>query len=280
MIDIIKDTLMDSIKLIPFLFFAFLIIELVEHNFNNKSVTMISKTKKLAPLFGGILGVFPQCGFSLLATNLYITRIISVGTLVAIYLSTSDEMLPLMLLEKVNIMVIIKILLIKIAIGILVGFAIDFILRNKKNKQENYELCVDEHCDCNHHLIKSVFKHTINITIFIMVITFVLNFLFYYIGLDNIKNILTSNKILGVFISGLIGLIPNCAASLTLTTLYINGILPLSNLMSGLLAGSGVALLILFKYNKNLKENIYILSIIYGVGVVSGIIIELLGVVL
>lgn len=280
MIDIIKDTLIDSIKLIPFLFMAFLIIELIEHKLSKKSTQIIYKSGKFGPIMGSLLGAFPQCGFSVMATNLYITRIISLGTLVAIYLSTSDEMLPILLSEKVDLMVIVKILLLKILIGMIVGFIIDLLLRKKDKSNMNlkYDLCEEEHCDCAHHLIKSVIKHTLSITLFIMIISFFLNLLFELVGIDTIKNILSSNNIVGPFLASLIGLIPNCGASVIITSLYLNGVLPFSSLIAGLLTGSGVAILVLFRYNRNLKENISILSIIYLVGVLSGIIINLLGI--
>lgn len=280
MIDIIKDTLIDSIKLIPFLFIAFLIIELIEHKLSKKSTQIIYKPGKFGPIIGSILGAFPQCGFSVMATNLYITRIISLGTLVAIYLSTSDEMLPILLSEKVDLLVIAKILLLKILIGMIVGFIIDLLLRKKDESNMNlkYNLCEEEHCDCAHHLIKSVIKHTLSITMFIMIISFFLNLLFELVGIDTIKNILDSSKIVGPFLASLIGLIPNCGASVAITSLYLNGVLAFSSLIAGLLTGSGVAILVLFRYNKNLKENISILTIIYLIGVLSGIIIELLGI--
>lgn len=280
MIDIIKDTLIDSIKLIPFLFIAFLIIELIEHKLSKKSTQIIYKSGKFGPIIGSILGAFPQCGFSVMATNLYITRIISLGTLVAIYLSTSDEMLPILLSEKVDLLVIAKILLLKILIGMIVGFIIDLLLRKKDESNMNlkYNLCEEEYCDCAHHLIKSVIKHTLSITMFIMIISFFLNLLFELVGIDTIKNILDSSKIVGPFLASLIGLIPNCGASVAITSLYLNGVLAFSSLIAGLLTGSGVAILVLFRYNKNLKENISILTIIYLIGVLSGIIIELLGI--
>lgn len=277
MIDIIKDTLIDGVKLIPFLFIAFLIIELIEHKLNNRSKKLISTGGKTGPILGGILGAFPQCGFSCLATNLYITRIISLGTLVSVYLSTSDEMLPILLSEKVEISIILKIILIKVIIGIVVGIMIDLLYRKKRDKID-YDLCVEEHCDCTHHLFKSVIKHTISITVFIMIISLFLNILFDIVGMDVIKNLLTDNKIIGPFIASFVGLIPNCGASVAITTLYVNGVLPFASLISGLLTGSGVAILLLFRYNKNIKENISILSLIYIIGVISGVVIELLGI--
>ena len=273
--EIIIDTLIDGIKLIPFLFVAFLIIELIEHKISNKNKHLISKTGKLGPLFGSLLGIFPQCGFSVLTTNLYVTRIVSLGTLISVYLSTSDEMLPILLSQNVDIMVIIKILLIKVIIGITSGFIIDFILRKKEQKEiTNYDICHDENCHCKDHLLLSVIKHTLNITLFLMITTFLLNLLIEYTGIFNTNNIITNN-IFSVFITSLIGLIPSCGASVMITTLYLKEIISFGALISGLLTGSGVALLVLFKTNKKISENITILLLVYFIGSISGLIIEL-----
>ena len=161
MTEVILDTIVDSLKLIPFLLVAFLIIELLEHKLNNKTKNIITKSKKIGPIIGSLLGVIPQCGFSVMATNLYITRIITLGTLISIYLSTSDEMLIIMISEKVEISLILKILLIKIFFGIVYGLIIDKIInKKKKDKETNYELCDEEHCDCNHSILLSAIKHT------------------------------------------------------------------------------------------------------------------------
>lgn len=273
--EIIIDTLIDGIKLIPFLFVAFLIIELIEHKISNKNKHLISKTGKLGPLFGSLLGIFPQCGFSVLTTNLYVTRIVSLGTLISVYLSTSDEMLPILLSQHVDIMVIIKILLIKVIIGITSGFIIDFILRKKEQKEiTNYDICHDENCHCKDHLLLSVIKHTLNITLFLMITTFLLNLLIEYTGIFNTNNIITNN-IFSVFITSLIGIIPSCGASVMITTLYLKEIISFGALISGLLTGSGVALLVLFKTNKKISENITILLLVYFIGSISGLIIEL-----
>ena len=278
MLDIIKDTLIDGLKLIPFLFIAFLIIELIEHKLSKKNKKLISKTGKLGPIFGSLLGAFPQCGFSCLATNLYVTRIVSLGTLISVYLSTSDEMLPVLLSQKAPLKVIVLTILIKVIIGIIAGIVIDFVLRKKeKNIEIDNEICHEENCHCNEHLIKSVIKHTLSITIFIMLISFVLNILIEYTGIFSENNIIANNQFT-VFVTSLIGLVPNCASSVMITTLYIKNIIEFPALISGLLTGSGVAIIILFKSNKNTKENIIILCLVYFIGVISGLIFELLGV--
>lgn len=280
MTDIILDTLIDTLKLIPFLFITFLIIEVIEHKLNNKNI--ISKSKKYGPLIGSLLGAIPQCGFSVMATNLYITRIITLGTLISIYLSTSDEMLPILISENINITTIIVIILIKVIFAIIYGIIIDLILSKKQRKQEkeNYSICDEEHCHCEKGIFIPALKHTLNITIFIMIITFIINIIFSFVGEDILSKILLKNSIFSPFITSLIGLIPNCASSVMLTELYINNAINVSSLISGLLTGSGAALLILFKSNKNIKENIKILFILYILGVLSGIILEIFGITL
>lgn len=277
MLEIIIDTLLDTIKLLPFLFIAFLIIELIEHKLNNKNKKILTTSKKYGPAFGALLGIIPQCGFSVMATNLYTTRITTLGTLIAVYLSTSDEMLPILISKNEEPLIIIKILLIKVLFGIIYGILIDTIIskRNKKEK-ENYSLCDEEHCHCEEGILKPAIKHTLNITIFILVMNFIINIIFTYIGEDFLSKLFLKNTIFGPLITSLIGLIPNCGASVVLTELYLNKAINMSSLISGLLTGSGTALIILFKRNKNIKENIFILSLLYLLGALSGVIIELI----
>lgn len=280
MLDIILDTLIDTLKLLPFLFIAFLIIEVIEHKLTKKNKEIVTKSKKYGPIIGSLLGVIPQCGLSAMATNLYITRIITLGTLISIYLSTSDEMLPILISEKVDIKIIIKILLIKVIFGIIYGTIIDIIISKKKQKKEteNYEICNKEHCHCEKGIFLSSLKHTANIATFILIITFIINIIFTYIGENYLSKLLLKDTIFGPFITSLIGLIPNCGASVILTELYLNNTINFASLISGLLTGSGTALLILFKGNKNIQENIFILTILYLLGSISGTIIEIVNI--
>jgi len=277
--DIILDTLIDSLKLLPFLFLVFLLMEYIEHKLSDKSKHTIEKAGKFGPLLGGILGAFPQCGFSAAATNLYAARIITYGTLIAIYLSTSDEMLPIMLSEGADITVIIKIIIFKIIIGILFGFIIDIILRKRKNKEEHQikDFCEEEHCDCEHGIVRSSIRHTLNIILFITIISLILNCILYYFDEEMIAAIFMKNSVFGPFLASLIGLIPNCAASVVITELYLNNAISFGMTMAGLLTGSGVALLLLFKVNNNIKENIIIILTIYFIGAICGIVIDMLG---
>lgn len=279
MLDVILETILDSLKILPFLFIAFLIIELIEHKFSKKSLKAIEKSGKFGPLIGGALGCFPQCGFSVLATNLYVTRIISLGTLISIYLSTSDEMLPILISNKTDIKIILSILGTKLLIGVISGFIIDLILR-KKEKIQVHELCEEEHCHCEKSILKSSIIHTIHTIFFIMIASFILNTIMHFGGEEFLSNLFNKNSILSPFIASLIGLIPNCAASVVITELYLNNLLSFSSTIAGLLTGSGVALLVLFKTNKNLKENFKILLLIYLIGSLSGLIIELINFIL
>ena len=275
--EIILDTLIDALKLLPFLFITFLIMEYIEHKFSEKSKDKISKSGKYGPVIGSLLGAIPQCGFSVMATNLYSARIITVGTLISIYLSTSDEMLPILISNGKDANTILKILVIKIIIGMLCGFIIDFILRkNKKDNLDIKHLCEEEHCDCDHGILKSALKHTFSIILFIVIVTFILNLMVHFLGEENIEKIFLKNSIFSPFISSLIGLIPNCASSVILTELNLSNIISLSSCIGGLLTGSGAALIVLFRVNKNKKDNIKIILMLYIIGVLSGIILSLL----
>ena len=228
-------------------------------------------------------GILPQCGFSASATNLYSSRLISIGTLIAVYLSTSDEMIPIFISEAMPISLMFEILGIKLILGIIWGFIIDFIFKKvmikestkDKDMNENniVEICEDEHCHCHEQgILKASLVHTLNITIYIFIITLIINFIISLIGEGNIENFIKNNIFLGPIISSLIGLIPNCAASVIITNLYIENVINMASLISGLLTGAGVGLLVLFKTNKkHLKENIGITVMMYVIGVISGL---------
>lgn len=281
MLEILEHTIEDSVKLIPFLFLTYLLMEYIEHKTKEKTKETIKKSGKFGPLIGSLLGIIPQCGFSVSATNLYAARVITLGTLISVYLSTSDEMLPIFLSEGVAIDVILKILAIKLIIGMIAGFLIDLVinLKNKGKVEEEkiIDLCEKEHCHCEHGIFKSALKHTANIFIFIFIITFVINTAIHIIGEDNIAGFMLDRPILGPIISGIIGLIPNCASSVIITQMYLENIISVGTMIAGLLVGAGVGLAVLFRTNKGIKENIKITVLLYGIGVVSGIILELIG---
>lgn len=279
MLDILIDAALDSIKLVPFLFVTYLVMEYLEHKTSDKSKKHIKKSGEWGPVIGGILGAFPQCGFSVSATNLYVGRIISLGTLISVYLSTSDEMIPVFLSEAVPLNIILKLLGIKIIISIIAGICIDLICKksNREYKQEIAEICDHEHCHCDEGIVKSAIKHTLNITLFIFLISLILNALINLAGEENISNLVLNRPVLGPVIASLVGLIPNCAASVIIAELYIGGMIADGTMVAGLLVSAGVGLLVLFKMNNNIKENLKIVSILYTIGASVGIILELLG---
>ncbi len=277
---ILLDTLFESLNLLPFLLITFLIIEFIEHKASKKSIKMLTKTKKYGPIIGGILGATPQCGLGVMATNLYATNIITIGTLIAIYLSTSDEMLPVLISEGMQFSKILIILLIKIVIGIVCGFIIDFIFRkkNKHTKIDVQELCENEHCHCENSIIKSSLIHTLKTFSFIFLVSFVLHIFIHEIGEDKISNLLLNGNIFTPFLSSIIGLIPNCAGSVVITELYVNNVISFGSMLAGLLTGSGISILILFKVNSDLKDNMMILGTVYIIGVIFGILFNLVGI--
>ena len=286
MIDVILDTLIDSVKLLPFLFITYLIMEFIEHKTGDKAKNIIKKSGKFGPLLGGVLGIFPQCGFSAAAANLYAGKVITLGTLIAIFLSTSDEMLPVLISEAAPIATILQILAIKLAIGIVIGFLVDLIgqalTKRKQDKKEEVvekeigHICEHEHCHCEEGILKSSIKHTINIFIFIIIISFIINTIIYFIGEENLSNLILNMPIVGPIIAGIVGLIPNCAGSVILTQLYLEQVISFGSMIGGLLVGSGIGILVLFRVNKDLKDNLKILGLLYLIGVICGIIIDLI----
>lgn len=278
MLDVILDTLIDSVKLLPFLFLTYLAMEYIEHKTTAKTKQMIKNSGKAGPFIGAVLGAFPQCGFSAAASNLYAGRVITLGTLISIYLSTSDEMLPVFLSEKVPVSTIITIIGGKIVIGMAAGFVIDFVMRKAKGQEDIQKkighICDHDHCHCEDGILKSSVKHTVVILGYIILISFVLNTVIYFVGEETLGNLILNKPVLGPSIAAIVGLIPNCASSVVITQLYIGGVMSIGSAMAGLLAGCGVGILVLFKENRDVKENIKILVLLYALGLFSGIIID------
>lgn len=283
----IEHTLLEAIKLIPFLFLTYLAMEYLEHKTGDKAKHMVKKAGKWGPLIGGIAGAVPQCGFSAAASNLYAGRVITLGTLIAIFLSTSDEMLPILISAQMPVQTIVGVLLVKIVIGAAAGFVIDLLMRRKEHEHHHdhdhdhehshiHELCEHEHCNCEKGIVRSAIKHTAQITFFIIIITFALHLILEFVGEDVLAKLILNQPVLGPVLAGLVGLIPNCASSVVITQLYVENAMSLGTMMSGLLVGSGVGLLVLFRVNHDRKENLKILGLLYLIGVVSGIVIELI----
>lgn len=265
----ILEALLDALKLIPFLFISFIIMELIEHKLNNKN--KLKKINKFGPLAGSILGLIPQCGFSVVSSTLYAAKLITLGTLFSIYLSTSDEMLPILIANQTDINIIIKILFTKFILGLSFGILVDIVYKTKLNNNIN-DICDNDHCDCNKGgIIKSSIIHTLKISLFILITNIFLNLI---IDKELLSNFVNNNKILSPILSSIIGLIPNCASSVVITELYLQEIIPFGSCIAGLLTGSGMGLLILFKQNKDIKENILILLTLVLFSSICGIVLN------
>lgn len=273
MSDAILDALLDTVKLVPFLFLTYIIMEYLEHKTGEGTQKLIKKAGRFGPVIGGVLGIVPQCGFSTAASNLYAGRMITLGTLMAVYLSTSDEMLPILISEKAPADMILKILLAKAVIGCIAGVALDFLLRKRRREEHDHihDICEHEHCGCEQGIFRSALSHTTKITLFIFLIGIILNVILYFVGDEALSGLILNHSILGPVLAGLVGLIPNCAGSVAVTQLYLQGALEIGGAMAGLLTGSGVGLLVLFRVNPDRKESLRILGLLYGVGVLAGI---------
>lgn len=284
MLDIITETLIDSLKILPFLFISYLLIEYIEHKSSQKLEKVLSTSGKYSKVVGSLLGIIPQCGFSAVAANLFSGRVITIGTLISVFLATSDEAIPIILTYPERSKDLIVILILKFVIAVIAGTIIDKVLNNKKESSAKFdnnemhshmhEMCKD--CDCEHGIFKSSLKHTLSTFLFLVIVTFIINTIVWLIGEDNFKNIILSGSIFQPFVASIIGLIPNCAASVLLSKLYVDGALSLGSIIAGLSTGAGVGGIILFKTNKNLKENLTILGLVYFIGVFCGIIIDLI----
>ena len=283
MSEIIIDSVIDSIKLLPFLFLTYLFMEWLEHKTGSATRNRIRTAGKLGPVWGGILGVIPQCGFSAAASSLFTGRVITVGTLIAVYLSTSDEMFPIMISNAVPAVTIIRILACKAAIGIISGLIVEYVYTHNLKKQDGdldiHEICEEERCNCEHGLISSAATHTLKVFVYIFLISLGLNIIIGLVGEETLAGLFTGAPVIGELIAALVGLIPNCASSVVITQLYLDHIIGAGAMMAGLLVNAGVGLLILFRLNHDRVQNLKIIGTLYGLGVFWGIIIELSGIV-
>ena len=279
MLHLIEHTLLDCLKLVPFLFLTYLLMEYLEHKTGQKLQKSIQKAGRFGPLIGGILGAVPQCGFSAAASGFYAGKVITPGTLLAVFLSTSDEMLPVMISERAGTGLILKILFLKVVIGAAAGFLVDLFVYRKEEKEPDHihEICEKEHCHCEKGIFHSALLHTAQITGFIILITFGFNLVLEAADAGFWQNFLQTRPILGSVLAGLVGLIPNCAASVAITQLYLQGVISFGAMMAGLLTGAGAGLLVLFRANYNRKENVRILLLLYGIGVLAGSVMEFIG---
>ena len=281
--DFILDSLLDVLKLLPYLFVTYLVLEIIEHKAMDKAAALVQKAGRFGPVIGGVLGLLPQCGFSTVVSNLYADRLVTGGTLLAIFLATSDEMLPILISESVPAGVIFKILGVKLVSGLVVGLLFDLVRRAMKIREGDVNLhavCETTHCGCDDEeggVLKSTLKHTFSIALFILVITLALNTAIHFIGEDVLRGLILNKPVVGPLIAGVVGLIPNCAASVIITELFLEGAMTTGAMLAGLLAGSGVGLLVLFRVNRPMKDNFVLLATLYAAAIVIGIVLDLAG---
>ena len=275
MLDCLLDALIDSLKILPYLLVTFLLLELIEHKLKYKK--LFSKKRRFMPVVGGLLGALPQCGFSAMAANLFSSHVITIGTVMAIFLATSDEMLPIMWGKQVEPGLIFKIIGFKVLIGIAVGLIVDFAFRKRAVKSDEIEhLCKDEHCHCEKNgIFVSSLIHTLKTFLFVLAANVLIGTLIYWVGEEQVANVLMGKNVFIYLLAALVGLIPNCAGSVIITELYLTGLISFGSMMAGLLTGSGIGWLLLVKNNKNRYENGFILAIIYMVGVLAGVLFDL-----
>ncbi|MCC8164059.1 MAG: arsenic efflux protein [Lachnospiraceae bacterium] len=277
--DVIIDTVKDSVRLLPFLFLTYLLIELLEHRAGAAGRRRLGAARRSGPFWGALFGLLPQCGFSAAASSLYAGRVITLGTLFAVYLSTSDEMLPVLLSEAAAPGLIGKMLAIKAVVGMASGFLVDLVIRDERKGQDSAHVHSHQSHDEQSgrgRLALSALRHAAEVFVYILLVSFVLNLVIALIGEEALAGLLGGVPVLGQFVCALVGLIPNCASSVVLTELYLAGVLSLGSAMAGLLVNAGVGLLVLLRQNRDRRQTVRIIGTLYILGVFWGLVIELL----
>ncbi len=277
--DILSDSVIDTLKVLPFLFVAFLVIEFLEHKAQDKVKHLFTQAGSTGPFIGTLLGCIPQCGFSVMCANLYSSGIITLGTLIAVFLSTSDEAIILLAASPNGKTEILGLIISKVVIAFIFGYVIYFIekKKHKSHHHHSHDLCEHDHCGCHEHggVIHPALVHTIKVFGFLLLFTIILDLFVYFVGMERLSLLLLSDSVLQPFLSALIGFIPNCASSILLTQLYIEGTLSFGALIAGLCTNAGAGLLILFRDKSKLTENLKIMGILYLCAIIPGIILHL-----
>ncbi len=303
MAEIFFEALSDSSRMIPLLLIIYIGIELVEYRFGNQLKEKVQKIGRAGPLIGSLVGSFPQCGFSVTATALYTQRLITIGTLLAVYLATSDEAIPVILAQPERARILLPLILTKVVIALLAGYGLDIIFRRRNaavlSHIKNYDAGHDDQTHhhegvseikacCGHQpnstarnfLWREIFihplVHTAKIFIFIFFTSFLLGLIFYYLGEETLTRVFLAHRLWQPFAAALIGLIPNCAASVAITELYLKGVITFGAVISGLSASGGLGLLLLFKEEKNKREVFLILSLLLGISILAGLLIQVI----
>ena len=277
MVDVILDTLLDTAKLLPFLFLTYLLMEYLEHRSGDATGRLLGRSGRVGPLIGGLLGIVPQCGFSAAAAGLYAGRVVTVGTLLSVWLSTSDEMLPILISHGVPAGFLFRFLAVKVFCGVAAGFAVDAVCRLFRRGEEHShieDICELEHCHCEDHFALSALKHTLKITGFLLVVSFALNTLIYFIGEERIAALILDRPVLGNLLAALVGLIPNCASSVVLTELYLSDVISVGAMLSGLLVNAGVGLPVLFRNNRPVRDSVRVMALLFAIGLLCGLLTD------
>ena len=268
---------LDSLKVLPFLFVTYLLMELIEHKAGSRVQSAVKKAGRAGPAIGGALGLVPQCGFSTMAAGFYAGHVVTPGTLLAVFLATSDEMLPVFLGDGVPAAKILTVLGIKLLLAVAVGFTTDLLMRKHLRELHVEELCEEENCHCEKGILRSTIHHTLFIFLFIWIINLALTAVFELVGEAPIANAVNSLPVLGTVLAALLGLIPNCAISVAIATLWTSGIISGGAMLAGLLTGAGAGLLVLYRTNRHLKENLLLTAVLLGSGILFGIVFDLTG---
>lgn len=277
LLHLIEHSVTDTLVALPFLFLAYLAMEAAEHYSSDRMEQALGRIGKAGPLVGGLLGCIPQCGFSASASNLYAAGLISRGTLLAVFLSTSDEAIPLLLGASGGRRQILPLLLAKVVIGVLFGFAVDLWMKKWGRPRELHDLCQD--CGCEEEgsgILKPALWHTTHILLYIFLLNLGLGVAVHLIGEEVLSAILLKDSLLQPFVAALVGLIPNCAVSVLLTQLYLTGTVSFGALLAGLCSGAGLGLAVLVKMNRSRRENVQIVLTLYLIAALCGLAVQVL----
>ncbi len=275
LIDTLLDTLLDVIKITPILFLIYLLLEWMEHQAGHKMERFLERHRRLNPLAGTIFGLLPSCGLAGASSSLYATGVISAGTLITVYLASSDEMLSIMISMHVSWSKIWPILLVKLIVGLAAGYMIDIFSRHRTIDIESF--CEREHDDHSHGIFYSALTHTVQVFAWLLVITFVFNTVVGIIGEETIRSFILAHPNQSVLVSTFVGIIPSCASSIVLTKMYIDGVLSFAAVCAGLLVNAGTGMMVLWHVNPNWKDNVKILVVTWACGLIAGLVLQLIG---
>lgn len=272
--DILLDTVIDVARLLPFLFLTYLLMEWMEHETDGKFESFLEKHQKSAPVFASLFGLIPECGFSSAAGNLYTTGVISAGTMIAVFLSTSDEMVPILISSQAEFGMILRILAVKFIAACAAGLLADRFSVHRKADIESF--CERENCECDEGIFKSALRHTLRILFWLLIITFLINGVMEIFGEEALRALVAAHPESEIILCTLIGLIPSCASSVLLSRLYLDHVIRFASVNAGLLANAGLGLMVLFRVNPDWKNNLKIVLYIIAVSLFTGFLLNYL----